>query len=139
MEFWLMQDEEKFQLPVPPSEYNMPSEINLDVFEVESLGEISFIGKRKLSNMSISSFFPNQKYNFCQYSNFPEPYECVKLIKKWQESGKPIRLVITETDVNMLCTIERFSYGEKFGDRDVYFTLDLREYRKLEGLNVNVP
>lgn len=138
MEFWLRQDEERFRFPVIPSEYNIPNGINVDTFNVESFGEISFIGKSKLSNISISSFFPNEKYNFCQYSDFPEPYECVKLIKGWQQSGKPIRFIITETDVNMLCIIESFTYGEKYGDRDVYFTLELREYRIVEeGQGVN--
>ncbi|MBV7275452.1 hypothetical protein JMF89_05560 [Clostridiaceae bacterium UIB06] len=145
MEFWLIQDEKNFRFPVLPSEFNIPNEINVDTFNVENFGEISFIGKSKLSNISISSFFPNEKYNFCQYSNFPKPYECVKLIKDWQQSGKPIRFIITEADaiqgvrdVNMLCIIESFIYGEKYGDRDVYFTLELREYRIVEeGQGVN--
>lgn len=128
MEFWLMKDKEKIQLPIPPSDYEISNELAVDTFDVELAGEISFIGKKKLSTISISGFFPSQKYSFCQVDPL-KPYEYVALIKKWRESGKPVRLVITKTDVDLTCTIDKFSYGEKDGSRDIYFSLDLREYR----------
>jgi hypothetical protein len=128
MEFWLIQDKEKIQLPIPPSDYEISNELAVDTFDVELAGEISFIGRKKLSTTSISSFFPSQRYSFCQVKPL-KPYEYIALIKKWRESGKPIRLVITQTDVDLTCTIDKFSYGEKDGSKDIYFSLDLREYR----------
>jgi nucleoid-associated protein YgaU len=131
MEFWLIQDNEKLQLPVPPSDYQVDKGMNNTSLIVENIGEINFLGRPKLITISISSFFPAQEYSFCQYSGVPKPYQCVELVEKWKDNGKPIRIIITETKVNMLCSIEDFKYGEKDGTRDVYFTLDLKEYKIL--------
>jgi len=81
-----------------------------------------------LRKVPISSFFPNQKYNFVQYNNFPTPYKCVKLIESW--ANNPVQLTITGTNINMQATIESFNYGEKDGTGDVYYTIEFKEYRK---------
>lgn len=131
MEFWLSYNnrEEVLQLPVPPSEFTIQKGTQVNVVNIHQIGEISVIGKGKLATIEISSFFPKQAYSFCQYSGFPEPYECIKLIEKWVASGKPIRLIITNTNINLAASIEKLSYGERDGSGDVYFSLSLKEYR----------
>lgn len=131
MEFLLKQSKDSLWLPVPPPEFSIPRELNSDTFNVEEYGEISFIGKRKLQTLNIKSFFPAKEYYFCQYSDFPKPYDCADLISKWQDSMKPIRIIISETNINMECSIEKFEYGENDGTGDVNFELDLREYRRI--------
>ncbi|NNG67348.1 LysM peptidoglycan-binding domain-containing protein [Caldanaerobacter subterraneus] len=131
MEFWLTfnNGQEKLRLPVPPSEFEI-SQGNINtVVNINDIGEINLIGKGKLATITISSFFPAQEYDFCDYTGFPKPYECVAMIEKWRNSGRPIRFIITETLINLACAIENFSYGEKDGSGDVYFTLELKEYR----------
>jgi nucleoid-associated protein YgaU len=129
MEFWLIQGNEKLQLPVPPPNYAIKRAQNNSVVVVEGIGEVSFIGKPKLAEIpSITSFFPNQAYSFCQYSTFPTPKECTDLIEKWMLSGNPIRYIVTGA-INAECTIEDFEYGEQDGTGDVYFTLNLKEYK----------
>lgn len=131
MEFWLIQGDEKLQLPVPPPAYSIKRSLNNSTVIVEGLGEVSFIGKAKLSEIpTIESIFPNQIYNFCQYSTFPTPKECTDLIEKWMSSGKPIRYLVTGA-INTECTIEDFEYGERDGTGDVYFSLNLKEYKTI--------
>ncbi|HEX2927556.1 MAG TPA: LysM peptidoglycan-binding domain-containing protein [Ruminiclostridium sp.] len=134
MEFWLSFNnrQEVLQLPVPPEEYQITTGRTVNVLDVNSLGEIALIGKNKLSEIEIKSFFPLRQYSFCQYKGFPLPYECVKRISKWKDSGRPIRLVITGTNINLPCVIETFEYGEKDGSGDVYFTINLKEYRFIQ-------
>ena len=130
MEFWLMQDTDKLQLPVPPANYAIKRALNNTSVVVESIGEVSFIGKPKLAEIPpITSFFPNQPYSFCQYNTFPSPKACTDLIEKWILSGTPIRFLVTGTSINILCSIEDFEYGEQDGTGDVYFTLTLKEYK----------
>lgn len=139
MEFWLTYNngKEKFQLPVPPPNYSVKNSTAINTVNINDFGEFALIGKQKLKDIPpISSFFPNRKYSFCQYSGFPKPYECVALIEKWRSSGKPIRLVITNTNINLSCCIEDFEYGERDGTSDVYFTLSLKEYRYQNAENV---
>ncbi|MBW9158869.1 LysM peptidoglycan-binding domain-containing protein [Clostridium tagluense] len=131
MEFWLMQDTEKLQLPVPPPNYSIKRALDNTVIKVEGIGEVSFIGKSKLAEIPpIKTFFPNQIYTFCEYSDFPTPKECTDLIEKWRLSGKPIRYLVTDA-INIECTIESFEHGEQDGTGDVYFSLELKEYRRI--------
>ena len=68
MEIWLKQDKTQFRFAVLPPEYELTSESNNTQVNVNALGEINLIGKRKLKNVSFSSFFPKQQYYFCQYT-----------------------------------------------------------------------
>lgn len=131
MEFWLTQGSESLRLPVPPPNYAIKKAINNSVIVVEGLGEVSFIGKPKLAEIpTIESFFPKRIYSFCQYKTFPNPKECIDLIEKWMLSGKPIRYLVTGA-LNIECSIEDFTYGQRDGTGDVYFSLSLKEYRTI--------
>jgi len=131
MEFWLTQGSETLRLPVPPPNYAIKKSLNNSTIIVEGLGEVSFIGKPKLAEIpTIQSFFPTRIYNFCQYKTFPTPKECTDLIEKWMLSGKPIRYLVTGA-INTECSIESFEYGVRDGTGDVYFSLELKEYKAI--------
>lgn len=130
MEIWLNQNETKFRLAILPSEYELTSESNNTQIDIHALGEINLIGKRKLKNISISSFFPSQNYEFCQYTGFPSPEESVKIIEEIKNNGS-LRLIITGTPINMDVTIESFVWGENEGTKDIHFSLECKEYRKV--------
>lgn len=138
-EFWLMQGAEKLRLPVPPGSYSAKGSNNNSSFNVEGFGEVSFLGKTGLKEIgAIESFFPNQQYSFCQYSGFPQPWDCVKLIEKWRLSGKPVRYIITDTEINISCSIESFEYKEDDGTGDISFSLQLKEYKTINALTLAV-
>lgn len=137
MEFWLTFNnrEEELCLPVPPPSFEITQgNINQTVTTAQTAGEINLLGKGngKLAEITLSSFFPARDYSFCQYTGFPNPYQCVEMIERWRKSGQPIRFIITDTDINLPMGIESFVYGERGGTRDVYFTLQLKEYRFLQ-------
>ena len=61
-----------------------------------------------------------------------KPIEYIEKIKRWRDTGKPVRLVITGTSVDLswACTIEDFSYKEKAGAvGDIEYTISFKEYR----------
>ena len=99
MEIWLRQNKKSFRFAILPSEYELTSESDNTQVNINKLGEINLIGKRKLKTVSFSSIFPKQKYSFCQYSTFP---------------------------------IESFTWGENDGTKDINFTLEFKEYRKVK-------
>lgn len=131
MEIWLKQGKVKFRIAVLPPEYEVTSESNNTQVVIHSLGEINLLGKRKLKNISFSSFFPKREYSFCEYSPFPSPKESVKIVEKMKNNGV-LHLTITGTKVNMDCTIESFTWGENDGTKDINFTLEFKEYRKVK-------
>ena len=122
-------NEERLRLPVLPSSFEVTIPHQSTTVNITELGEINLIGKTGLASMVIQSFFPNQDYPFCLYSGYPKPYECIKLLLKWKESGRPIRVIVTETPINYAMAIESLSYSEVDGTGDVYFTLELKEYK----------
>lgn len=130
MDFYLSFNnlEQQLRLPVTPSEFELRQAHNNTVVNITNLGELNLIGKKGLASMTVSSFFPSKDYHFCKYQGFPKPYECVKLIQGWKDSGKPIRVIVTNTPINYAMAIDSFVFGEKDGTGDVYFTLELKEY-----------
>ena len=137
MEFWLKKDEtDKFQLPVKPSDYVVSVIHKNTVINVIQLGDINTIGKTGLRDVSLSSFFPAKDYNFSNNSSRLAPYTYVEKIEEWRKSGKPIRVIITGT-LNMECTIESFTWGERDATGDIYYTLSLKEYKKPKTATTN--
>lgn len=122
-------NEERIRLPVIPSSFELSLPNQNTTVNITNLGEINLIGKAGLATITVESFFPRQEYPFCLYSDFPTPSECISKIIKWKESGKPIRLIITNTPINYAMSIESFSYSEQDGTGDVYFVLELKEYK----------
>ncbi len=131
MEIWLKQNDKNFRFAVIPPEYELLSESNNTQVVINALGEINLLGKRKLKSITLSSFFPAQNYYFCQYTSFPPPQESVAIIEKMKNNGV-LHLVMTETPINMDCTIESFVWGENDGTKDINFSIEFKEYRKVK-------
>lgn len=131
-QFWLKFNNgaEVFWFPVNPDGISVSSPFGYEDIELSNLGEYTISSNSRLKEYSMSSLFPKQ-YNasYCEYSNLKDPWECVKLIEKWQRSGKPVRFIVTNTPINIAVTIRSFDYEERGGEPgDIYFTLDLKEY-----------
>ncbi len=127
MEIWLKQGTEELRLPVLPSNYSFLQSNKNTTVDIANFGEVTIIGQKALASTSISSFFPNKNYSFVANKNDLKAKTCVNLIKSWMDN--PIRLIITGTNVNILMTIESFNYSEQDATGDIYYTLDLKEYR----------
>lgn len=126
MEIHLKQGKEELQLPVLPSGYEISRSINNTEVNITNYGTVNIIGNKGLRSTTLSSFFPNHEYNFVQYKGFPKPKECVKLIESW--INNPIEYIVTGTNINMIMTIEEFTYSEQDGSGDIYYSLALKEY-----------
>lgn len=132
MEIWLNHGNQKFRLPVLPSEFEVASSNSNERVSINAIGIINLLGKKGLKELTIATFFPYHAYSFVAYKTFPKPWECVKMIEGWKNSGSPSRLIITGTSVNMEVAIDEFTYGPADGTKDVYFTLSLSEYVRIK-------
>lgn len=137
MEFWLIQDNEKLQLPVPPQSFEVGIGNMNETINVESVGEVNLLGKSKLKTISLSSYFPKRRYTFCQYENIPKPYDAIALIDKFRKNGQ-VRVLITETNINNVFYIEEFTYGKNDETEDVTFNISFKEYKKVTVPKVSV-
>lgn len=137
MEIYLGTDNDKIRFPVVPSSIGVNRSNNIDVESVIKLGEVPIFNGTSLKTIEFTSFFPNQEYNFCDYTGFMKPYEFSEKIQKWMYEGKPLRVIVTDGPTNMQCLIQQFDTVEQDGTRDLYFTLNLLEYRPIEVPNLS--
>jgi hypothetical protein len=132
MEIYLGTDTDKIRFPVVPSTIGVNRSNNIDTQSVLKLGEVPIFNGTSLKTIELTSFFPNQEYSFCDYTGFMKPYEFSEKIQRWLYQGTPVRIIITDSPTNMQCLIQQFDTAEQDGTRDLYFTLNLIEYRPIE-------
>ena len=136
VEYWLkFEAGGAIRLPVNPEVITVDSPFGFVDVNVTHLGEYSVFGERGLRSFSISSFFPKE-YNstYCEYNGFEQPQTYVDMLEGWRDQRKPIRLVVTGTAINYPVTIRNITFDfEKAGAMgDVYFTIEMKEYREQE-------
>ena len=137
MEIYLGTDDDKIRFPVVPPSIGVNRSNNIDTESVIKLGEVTIFNGTSLKTIEFTSFFPNQEYSFCDYTGFMKPYEFSEKIQKWMYEGKPLRVIVTDSPTNMQCLIQQFDTVEQDGTRDLYFTLNLLEYRPIEVPNLS--
>ena len=110
-----------------PAEYTVTSEQDNTSVTVCNLGEVTLRGKRKLQQISFSSFFPRQyDSGYCDVRS-KSPITMVKKVEKMKRAGS-VKLIITGV-LSMKVTIESFEWGENDGTGDISYTLSMKEYR----------
>lgn len=129
-------DKKSLRLPVLPSSFELSGTQNNTSVNIHNLGELNLKGKRNLYTISFESFFPCQNYEFCRCA--PQSVESyIKTLRTLFENNTTVHLIITESQVNMFCTIDSFSHGMMEKVKDVNFSISFVEYRSVtEGTRV---
>ena len=134
MEMYLKNDKHTFRFPILPSAINIQDYAIINDSNITGLGDVAIFGGRGLRGVEITSFFPNpkRKYKFVNYTDYPKQWDCVSKIRSWMHSGEVMRFIVTGTEINFPVRITDFSYSEQDGTGDIYFTINLKEYRKIK-------
>ena len=127
MEYWLKCGEDSIQLPIRPGAFEISQENTHQTVNVQTLGDVSILGKRGLKTFSFESFFPAHDYPFADYPKDREPWDYIEKISGWQE--KKVQFIITETKINTTVLIQSLGYSEEDGTGDIKYSLSLAEYR----------
>lgn len=140
IEFWLVDSAGTyFQLPVNPEAIDYSNPYGINTLTIASLGEVSIPGERGLKQISFSSFFPRD-YNpsYCEYEGFMAPSEWFSHIQTWRYARKPIRLIITGTNINIEMYISEFDVQpEKAGaPGDIYYSMTFIEHRNFSAKSI---
>ena len=124
---------ESVSFPILPSEFMVSNPYNAQSVNINGLGDINLKGKRGLKSITLESFFPatetNDVLGVFSWEGSADPYGSIAKIKKMADDKEPSTLNIAGTDVSMPVLIRKLDYGEKDGTGDVYFSMDLEEYR----------
>lgn len=128
--------EEVMKIPVLPAEYTISKPQGLQTFETVSKGELQLIGTPKLKGITITSFFPIRDYPYLRDRSM-KGQDYVYKIDTWILKKLPIRLIITDTPINMACAVKNFQYTTKT-DGDLWYTLELEQFNLLGYENQDV-
>lgn len=130
---------EWMQIPVLPEEFKITKPQGNENFETVTGSELKLIGNPKLKSISFSSFFPARDYTFIRdnnqysdgtkviYSGGCRGFEYIDALDRWKNEKLPIRLIITDTPINMAVAVENFEYSIR-RDGDLYYSITLDEF-----------
>lgn len=134
----LSSDNEKFTIPVTPRSYEIKTAQNNETIDILDFGEAMLFGNAKLKRLSFSGFFPHPKHDYpFIVGDVKNPIECVELLTKWKEAKKPIRVIITDSPINLMMGLRKFTYREQDGTRDIYYKLSFVEYKEFNTPSAN--
>lgn len=124
----------QLHLPVNPEEVAVEGAKKFDTVQIVNIGDVDFPAGDERSGISFSSFFPAEyDSSYCRYSDIPLPEDALKMLIDWKIAGKPIRLLITDTFINVLVLIAKISYRHVGGEPgDIYYDLNLRQWREVK-------
>lgn len=130
-------EEKTMQIPILPSEIDIPQTLMANETFSTVNGEIQLIGVSKLRKITITSFFPDNPYSFDKtgQAGFEgwggqgiAAKKRVEELQRWIKRRLPIRLRIPYYNINMGVTIDNFTPKVKDGSRDIYYTLEMTEF-----------
>lgn len=120
------------ELPVTPERFEVFTEGAWEKADLCDLGEINFFKPPKLRLFKFGGFFPGDDYSFVTANRRSSPDTYITSLDRLAAAKEPFRLVVTEgpRPFSVLVTIETFHWRLQAGeDKDIYFELELREYR----------
>lgn len=131
---------EIIQFPVSPPEIKIKIEGNNEKEEVVKLGEVNIAKDVKLATTEFESFYPKEdSYSFITTKGKFQPPEFYdNFINKIRKAKKPVRFIVTETNINMMMLIDDYEYGYESGDIDTMFTISLSENRDMTVKTVEI-
>ncbi|MBM7577665.1 hypothetical protein [Jeotgalibacillus terrae] len=119
--------EQVIRLPIVPEEFEIKLPYNNETFNRLDQKALRLIGLEGLKTITLQSFFPNRYYSFARDQTY-RGFEYIEIIEAWMARRVPIRLIITDTPINMAASIDEITYTPRDGSTDVYYTLSLSQF-----------
>ena len=110
---------EKITLCMAPEEVKAQTESNFRTWNIIEKGQVSLPKGERLTQISWQGILPGANilvHNFVKLAAWEKPKEIVKTLTEWRESGDKIKVLITQTPINMSVYIKSFSLasGHRF-------------------------
>ena len=132
MEFYITGGNTKIHLPINPKALVVNTETYmLDTYIIE-LGTITYARGITPARISWEGFLPGAvRKNASFVKDWQDPKAIVGIISGWRRDNVKVRLLITETPINMDCYIARFDHTWTGGYGDCEYSIEFVEYRPL--------
>ena len=123
---WHNNGEERIYFTVNPARLTVTRPNENRVRSLAMGGTVNIWGGRGLREVRLTTFLPSA---YSPFFDGKKPESVLAMLKSWQDSGDPVRLIISGSDINDAFLIEDVSETLAEGDRDVGLTVTLREYK----------
>lgn len=125
----IVTDDGRFELAVNPRELSVTQDSKDKTIDLLNVGELNVPGNRGLIKVSISTFLPDGSSHFNRAGIAPE--SMILVLKKAKNGKRPVRIIISGTDVNTQFTISSMADTYKEGQQDIYVAWSFIESRDL--------
>ncbi len=122
-----------FFFPSLPERIRVKSSTNYQTYDILSMGSIKIPQGMEATTVAWDGvFFGEAKKRESIVKYWIKPSECEKRLRHWQENGTVLRLMVTETNINMDVTISSFICEEAgaFGNKE--YSLEFSRYKYLK-------
>lgn len=126
-------------MPVTPGSYRWSSGKRMETINISELGDVYRPGGRTRFSGSFDFLLPAQAYPWMETGARADPQYYLDYLTAWAQDSRPVRLVITGTEVNALAYLEEVTQGEQDGTGDRYVTVSVREHEDLEAAETANP
>ena len=123
---WHNNGEERIYFTVNPARLTVSRPNENRVRSLAMGGTVNIWGGRGLREVKLTTFLPAPNSPFY---NGQEPETVLAMLKSWQDSGDPVRPIVSGSDINDAFLVADVAETRAEGDRDVGLTLTLREYK----------
>lgn len=130
------------EIPVIPEKVNYKDGDQLtDDFKVIGLGGVSFPSGVALDAVGWQSFFPGRHDpGYCRVpaSGLKKPTEYRNILSSWKDNGTVLQVIVPAFDINKPVTVKSLTWDGEGFEGDIYYSLELQEYKKIEPKQVDV-
>lgn len=118
-------------MPVTPPDFQVELGRLVEQVDMASTGQVNLPGLQALFNEQQEFLLPAQARSYTGAGWTGDPFTAVDRLVSWSQAGDVLRLIVTETPVNLPILLAPVRYGQRDGTGDVYVTLTMRQYREL--------
>lgn len=120
-------------LPVTPPRYFWRHPAKIETVNLDQLGEATLHGGYKMGDCTLEDvLLPAQQYPFMVPGSRAAPYEYLYDLEVWCDKGAQLQWIVSGTSVNASVVIEEITQGEQDGTNDLYLTIAMRQWQRLE-------
>lgn len=123
---WHNNGEERIYFTVNPAEIAVSRPNENRVRSLAMGGTVNIWAGRGLREVRLTTFLP---WEGSPFYGGQSPESVLAMLKRWQDSGDPVRLILSGSDINDAFLIEDVTEVLREGDKDVGLTVTLREYK----------
>lgn len=124
-------------LPLNPESTDIPCEKEVKTYSILNFGDVAVRGNLRLKRINLTNFLPEPNSTwallasmskFLKYKPY-SPIEAMEMFNRWIEKDAIIRVIISDY-LNAEFTVEKHVATIKESVPDLYYSIDLVEYRR---------